>query len=652
MNYKKLVLIIALLITTIGFSQNGINYKAMIKDNSGTVIANQSVDLQFSILEGSSQINVYTETHTATTDGSGIVIVNVGEGTPSSGTYANINWDNGEHYLNVQVDTGSGMVDMGTTQFKTVPYALNAANVSGLEQLDEGNGLGWRLKGRDPNNFGNLGLGAIDFSYSSVPSSTLGATGNYSTTFGYDNTASGGASLSSGYSSQATGEYSTAMGYNTEATDFAATALGLGTSAIGYASTSLGHQTTASGDYSTAIGYYSEASADSATAMGNGSHATASGATAMGHYTEATANYATAMGYFTEATASSATATGFYTNATGQNSVAMNYYTTALGENSVAMGESTAANGQNSTAMGYTTIASGFTSMASGHNTLSSGNYATTFGVNIKAESYNDLAIGSFNVGGGSYNSWIGTDPLFEIGNGLSESNRKNALTVLKNGNVGIGKSSGINGRLEVASASGLTSPQLYLHETTTGYTRLNFSNTNRSDFWAIGAYIGTSSSSDKFNIYNSAVGDIMSIQGNGNVLVGGSVVHSSDRRLKKDIADISYGLNEILQLQPKEYNWKNKKQTAKSLGLIAQDVQPIISNIVHQNDDELKTLSVSYTELIPVLIKAIQEQQDIIAKQDLKIKELTAESNQKDTALQSFDQRLKQVEALVGTNP
>ncbi|HRV56023.1 MAG TPA: hypothetical protein P5264_10855, partial [Mangrovimonas sp.] len=248
MNYKKLVLIIALLITTIGFSQNGINYKAMIKDNSGTVIANQSVNLQFSILEGSSQINVYTETHTATTDGSGIVIVNVGEGTPSSGTYANINWDNGEHYLNVQVDTGSGMVDMGTTQFKTVPYALNAANVSGLEQLDEGNGLGWRLKGRDPNNFGNLGLGAIDFSYSSVSSSTLGATGNYSTTFGYDNTASGGASLSSGYSSQATGEYSTAMGYNTEATDFAATALGLGTSAIGYASTSLGHQTTASGD--------------------------------------------------------------------------------------------------------------------------------------------------------------------------------------------------------------------------------------------------------------------------------------------------------------------------------------------------------------------------------------------------------------------
>lgn len=650
MNYKPLIIIV-LLITTLGFSQNGINYKAVIKDNSGNVISNQPVNLQFSILEGGSQTNVYTETHTTTTDNNGIVIVNIGEGMTSNGTYASINWDNGDHFLNVQVDTGSGLVDMGSSQFKTVPYALNAANVLGLEQLDEGNGIGWRLKGRDAGTFGNLGLGAIDFSYSNTPSATLGATGAYSTAFGYNNMASGGASLSSGYSSDASGDYSTAMGYNTQATDFASTALGQNTLAIGYASTALGYGTTASGENATAMGSLTEANANDATALGSNTLASGYSATAMGYGSQATTSYTTAMGYYTEATASYATAMGNNTDATGQNAVAMNYFTTASGTNSLATGEDTTASGYGSIAMGYNTLASSASAVAAGAYTIASGNYSTALGVYTKAESYGSVAIGSYNVGGGDYSGWIPTDPIFEIGNSLDVNNRRNALTVLKNGNVGIGKSSGINGRLEVASASALTSPQLYLHETTSGYSRLNFSNANRSDYWAIGAYIGTSSSSDKFNIYNSAVGDIMSIQGNGNVLVGGSVVHSSDRRLKKDIANISYGLKEILLLQPKEYNWRNKEQTAKSLGLIAQDVQPIISNIVHQNEDAQKTLSVSYTELIPVLVKAIQEQQDIIDKQEIKIKELTAESNQKDTALQAFDRRLKQVESLVGTN-
>lgn len=55
---------------------------------------------------------------------------------------------------------------------------------SGLEALNEGNGTGWRLIGRDPNNYGNIGLGAIDFSTSTSASSTRGSTGQYTLTFG------------------------------------------------------------------------------------------------------------------------------------------------------------------------------------------------------------------------------------------------------------------------------------------------------------------------------------------------------------------------------------------------------------------------------------------------------------------------------------
>ncbi|RZV58499.1 MAG: tail fiber domain-containing protein [Flavobacteriaceae bacterium] len=97
---------------------------------------------------------------------------------------------------------------------------------------------------------------------------------------------------------------------------------------------------------------------------------------------------------------------------------------------------------------------------------------------------------------------------------------------------------------------------------------------------------------------------------------MAGTLTQNSDRRLKKDITAIDYGLKEILALQPKAYNWKNQETEKLSLGLIAQEVQPIISEIVNAQDDEQKTLGISYTELIPVLIKAIQEQQAIIDNQ------------------------------------
>lgn len=126
----------------------------------------------------------------------------------------------------------------------------------------------------------------------------------------------------------------------------------------------------------------------------------------------------------------------------------------------------------------------------------------------------------------------------------------------------------------------------------------------------------------------NGNTSDLLLQRDGGNVTVGGVLVHSSDKRLKKDISDLSYGLEHIMKLRPKEYYWKNREQEFKSLGLIAQDVQKIIENIVHQRNDEDKTLSVSYTELIPVLINAIQEQQEEIGalKEELeKYKKLEA---------------------------
>jgi len=110
---------------------------------------------------------------------------------------------------------------------------------------------------------------------------------------------------------------------------------------------------------------------------------------------------------------------------------------------------------------------------------------------------------------------------------------------------------------------------------------------------------------------------------------------------MKKDIQDLNYGLNTVMQLRPVSYRWKNG-EGGINIGLIAQEVQPIIPEVVDVGEDEIKTLGMKYNELIPVLISAIQEQQKIITSQSTKIDGLTSEVAQ----LRKMDQRLKNLEA------
>src|SRR5690606_310322 len=212
----KLITIIALLIGVFTTAQQGINYKALIKDDFGNVLVNQSVTVQFTILQGVSQTNVYQETHTVSTDANGIVITNIGNGTVNNGNYSTIDWGSNDHFLNVQIDSGSGLVDLGTTQFKAVPYALYAEtsgnNATGLEALDEGNGIGWRLIDSDPSAFGDIGINALDLSRASNASVNNGALGSNSNAIGLNQTSSGQQSTAIGNNSVASGSISVTIG--------------------------------------------------------------------------------------------------------------------------------------------------------------------------------------------------------------------------------------------------------------------------------------------------------------------------------------------------------------------------------------------------------------------------------------------------------
>lgn len=92
-----------------------------------------------------------------------------------------------------------------------------------------------------------------------------------------------------------------------------------------------------------------------------------------------------------------------------------------------------------------------------------------------------------------------------------------------------------------------------------------------------------------------------------------------SDVKFKQNILSIESALDTVNKLRGVSYNWKNVNNNIKSYGVIAQELEAIIPDLVHSSKQGLK--SVNYDGLIGFLIKAIQEL-------DLKIK--TLELNQK----------------------
>ncbi|MGV6852741.1 MAG: tail fiber domain-containing protein, partial [bacterium] len=99
----------------------------------------------------------------------------------------------------------------------------------------------------------------------------------------------------------------------------------------------------------------------------------------------------------------------------------------------------------------------------------------------------------------------------------------------------------------------------------------------------------------------------------------------TSDKRLKSDINDMGYGLAEVLSMRPVTYHMKVGNPEPLHLGLIAQEVEKIIPEVVDRKKDAMQTRSMRYSELIPVLIKATQEQQVLIEQQSQQIDDLKA---------------------------
>ena len=317
------------------------------------------------------------------------------------------------------------------------------------------------------------------------------------------------------------------------------------------------------GNRSVAFGHNNIASGTSSSASGLAN-------TASGSYSTAFGSNNTASGMYSMAFGEGNTASGISSGAFGAASSALANYSTAFG-----MG--TTASNVYATAFGYETTASGITSLTFGTLTTASGTDSAAFGYGNTADTSQQTVFGRFNViAGGSPDLWDPNDQLFAIGNGDNAATRSNALTILKNGRMGL---------------QSVTNPTYAL--------QLPNSDTN-----GVGR-----AQANQWATY-------------------------SDGRVKTNRTVLPYGLKEILQIEPLAYFHHNsevkdgvleiKESGAGQIGFIAQDMYQIIPEIVGVPEDETTELwGISYDKLTPVLVKAIQEQQEIIDAQNQEINSL-----------------------------
>jgi hypothetical protein len=116
------------------FFTKPISYQAVARDAQGAPLSNTTVQVQFTLLADSlSGAQEYSETHALTTNNIGLFTTAFGAGTALSGTYADINWSGGNKFLNVQLDTGTGLVDMGTQQLLSTPYSMHSATSGAIK---------------------------------------------------------------------------------------------------------------------------------------------------------------------------------------------------------------------------------------------------------------------------------------------------------------------------------------------------------------------------------------------------------------------------------------------------------------------------------------------------------------------------------------
>jgi hypothetical protein len=414
-----------------------------------------------------------------------------------------------------------------------------------------------------------------------------------------------------------------------------------------------------------AVGYQAAYSSQAANNVAVGYHAsysntTGSGLTSVG-YQALTANTTGAENTAIGRNALSSNTTGGYNTALGRQALNSNTtanYNTAVGYEALK----TNTTGANNTALGY-----------SAGSTLTTGTNNTLIGYNAQPSSAtvsNEVTIGDDNVtvtrlkgnvGIGTSSphgalSVLGQGRIVTIGSGPTANTPElkartaadtgyaffdistyrtkfftegsERMVIREDGNVGIGTTSPTAKLHVTASATGA---KVIRAVTYRGVSCENGATSGETTDGAFYSYTGNAAST-AFNHYaaqcQGAV--VFKVLGNGNVQnTNNSYGAISDVKLKENIVDTTSKLSQLNQVRVVNYNFIGDAQ--KQIGVIAQELESIFPSMVEEiperdeegNDIGTTAKSVKYSVFVPILIKAIQEQQETIKALETRIQTL-----------------------------
>jgi hypothetical protein len=111
---------------------------------------------------------------------------------------------------------------------------------------------------------------------------------------------------------------------------------------------------------------------------------------------------------------------------------------------------------------------------------------------------------------------------------------------------------------------------------------------------------------SGNWYVRNNSSANVFSVSQTGVVVASNNITAFSDARLKENVVTIDSALDKVSQMRGVYYNRIDDENKTRNIGVIAQEIEAILPEVVHTREDDMK--SVAYGNIVGILIEAIKE--------------------------------------------